>query len=167
MILPDEPDGWFPLPAGWVFRDRRVVTRRAHDNALAWFPVPDPSGYMGIGLALMSKTDVAREYWLWTDDSGERTARVVRLGYRRYVVELHGAGGCAVVEHPDLATDEHLVAGDEQDVLGHPAVSPARTLTSSVMAESCARMWIDHGRIHDGYVVGRWEAEPPIWGCSS
>lgn len=162
MTSPEEPEGWFPLPAGWVFRERRVVTRRAHDDAWAWFPVPDPSGYMGIGMALMSKTDVPREYWLWADDSDERTARVVRLGYRRYVVELHGADGCAVVEHPDRPTDEHRVAADEQDVLGHPAVSVARTLTSSVMAESCARIWIDHGHVHDGYVLGHWSGGSPL-----
>ncbi len=157
-MLPGASDGWVPLPEGWVFHDRRVVTRRAHDDGLAWFPVPDPRGYDGIGLALLDKTDVAREFWMWTDESEERLARVVRLGYRRYVVELHGADGCSVLEHPDRPTDEHRVASDEQDVLGHPAISPARILTSSVMAESSARMWIDHGRLHDGYVLGRWES---------
>lgn len=106
---------------------------------------------------MMDKTDFAREFWMWTDESEERAARVIRLGYRRYVVELHGTGGGAVVEYPDRPTGEHRVADDEQDVLGHPAVSPARTFSSSVMAESCARMWLDHGRVHDGYVLGRWD----------
>lgn len=156
MIPPDEPVGWFPLPAGWTFRDRRVITRRAHDDRLTWFAVPDPSGYAGIGMALMEKTDVAREFWLWTDDSEERSARVVRLGYRRYVVELIGADGCFVVEDPARSTDEHRVTCRERNVLHHPAVSPARTFSSSVMAESCARMWLDHGRVHDGYKLGRW-----------
>ncbi len=156
MIPPDEPVGWFPLPAGWTFRDRRVITRRAHDDRLAWFPVPDPSGYAGIGMALMEKTNVAREFWLWTDDSEERSARVVRLGYRRYVVELLGADGCFVVEDTARSTGEHRVTCRERDVLHHPAVSPARTFSSSVIAESCARVWLDHGRVHDGYSLGRW-----------
>lgn len=155
VMLPE--DGWFPLPADWVFRERRVITRRAYDDVLAWFPVPDPSGYAGIGMALMDKVDGAREFWMWTDDSGPRTARVIRLGYRRHVVELYGEDGCAVIEDPRRYGDEYRVADDERDVLGHPVVSSARTLSSSVMTESCARMWIDHGRVHDGYVLGRWE----------
>lgn len=145
------------MPDGWVFRDRRVITRRADDDAIAWFPIPDPSGYVGIGMALMEKTDVAREFWMWTDDSGERTARVIRLAYRRYVVELHGANGCAVVEDPARPVDEHPVTDDERDVLGHPAVSPAITFSSPITAESCARMWLDHGLVHDGYILGRWK----------
>lgn len=162
-MLPGESDGWVPLPEGWVFRDRRVITRRAHDDVLFWFPVPDPSGYVGIATFMMDKTDFAREFWMWTDESEERAARVIRLGYRRYVVELHGTGGGAVVEYPDRPTGEHRVADDEQDVLGHPAVSPARTFSSSVMAESCARMWLDHGRVHDGYVLGRWgDGQSPL-----
>lgn len=156
LMLPGASDGWVPLPEGWVFHDRRVITRRAHEDGLAWFPVPDPRGYDGIGLALLDKTDVAREFWMWTDDSEDRVARVVRLGYRRYVVELHGADGCAVLEHPDRPTDEHHIAGDEEDVLGHSTVSLARILWSSVMAESSARMWLDHARVHDGYVLGSW-----------
>lgn len=156
MTPPEEPVGWFPLPDGWTFRDRRVITRRAHDDGLAWFPVPDPRGYAGIGLALMEKTDVAREFWLWTDNSEERSARVVRLGYRRYVVELHGADGCFVLENPARSTDEHQVSASKRDVLHHPAVSMARTFSSSVMAESCASMWLDHARVHDGYELGRW-----------
>lgn len=155
-MLPGESDGWVPLPEGWVFRDRRVITRRAHDDVLAWFPVPDPSGYVGIAMFLTDKTDTPREFWMWTDESEERAARIIRLGYRRYVVELHGAAGCAVVEYPDRPTADGRVAGDEHDVLGHPAVSLARTLSSSVMAESCARMWLDHGRVHDGFKLGRW-----------
>lgn len=158
LMPPGASDGWVPLPERWVFHVRRVITRRAHEGGLAWFPVPDPRGYDGIGLALMDKTDVAREFWMWTDDSEERLARVVRLGYRRYVVELHGADGCAVLEHPDRTTDEHHIAGDEQDVLGHSTLSPARTLSSSVVAESCARMWLDHARVHDGFELGRWES---------
>ena len=160
----EEPVGWFPMPAGWVFRDRRAITRRAHDNALSWFPVPDPSGYVGIGMALMDKTDVAREFWMWTDDSEERVARVVRLGYRRYVVELHGVDGCFILEHPARSTDDHQVPDDEREVLGHPAVSSARTFSSTVIAESCARMWLDHARVHDGYVLGRWEDGQPSGG---
>lgn len=153
---PEEPSRWIPLPAGWVFPDRRVVTRRAHDDAFTWFTVPDASGCAGIGAALRDKTGAAREFWMWTDDSRERTARVVRLGYRKYVVELHGADGCGVVEDPTRAGAEHPVTDDERDVLGHPAVSPARILPSSVVTESCARLWLDHGLVHDGYVRGRW-----------
>ncbi|MBN9213511.1 MULTISPECIES: hypothetical protein [unclassified Microbacterium] len=156
VMLPEDPDGWFPMPEGWAFRERRVITRRAHDESLAWFPVPDPSGYMGIGLALMNKTDVAREFWMWTDESGDRVARVVKLGHRQYVVELHGVDGCAVIEDPMRFGEERWVADDERDVLGHPAVSPAKVLSSSVMAESCARMWLDHGIVDDRYVLGRW-----------
>ncbi|GAA3033483.1 hypothetical protein JOE64_000658 [Microbacterium dextranolyticum] len=156
-MLPGASDGWVPLPEGWVIHDRRVITRRALEDVFAWFPIPDPRGYAGIGLALLDKTDVAREFWMWTDASEERVARIVRLGYRRYVVELHGTNGCAVLEYPDRPTEEHRVASEEQDVLGHPMVSPARTFSSSVMAESCARMWLDHGRVHDGFELGRWE----------
>lgn len=57
---------------------------------------------------------------------------------------------------PARSTDEHRVTCRERNVLHHPAVSPARTFSSSVMAESCARMWLDHGRVHDGYKLGRW-----------
>lgn len=155
VTLPGESDGWEPLPAGWVTPDCWVITRRAHDDALAWFPIPDPSGYLGIAMFLKDKNDVAREFWMWTDASGERTARIVRLGYRRYVVELHGADGCFVLEDSTRPAAEHQVPNDERDVLGHSAVSPARTFSSSTMAESCARMWLNHGRVHDGYDLGR------------
>lgn len=156
MRLPEEPDGWIPLPDGWVFRERRVITRRVHDDALAWFPVPDPSGYAGIGLALADNASGLREFWMWTDESEDRTARIIRLGYRRYVVELCGEAGCGVVENPMLSGDESRVTDEEHEVLRHPAVSPARTLSSWAITESCARMWLDHGRVHDGYIVGRW-----------
>lgn len=159
VMRPEEPVGWFPVPAEWVFRDRRVVTRRAHEDVFAWFPVPDPSGYVGIGLALLDKTDVAREFWMWTDDSEERAVRIVRLGYRRYVVEIHGVDGCFVIEDPARAADERPLGDDETDVLGRPAASPAQTFLSSVMVESCARMWLDHGRVHDGFELGRWQSE--------
>ncbi|GLJ80853.1 hypothetical protein GCM10017586_25360 [Microbacterium imperiale] len=161
---PDARNGWIPLPPGWVYRAPRVVTRGAHDDGFAWFPVPDPNGYDGIGLALMDKIEGAREFWMWTDDSEERAARVVRLGYRRYVVELHGTDGCFVVEEVARTKDEQVVTDEERDVLGQTAVSPARTLTSSVVAESCARMWINHGLVHDGYVLGRWSEECPPQG---
>jgi len=156
MDASDLPDGWFPLPPSWGRPDRRVVTRSAHDDTVAWFPVPDPNGYAGIGLALVDKSDGAREFWMWTDDSDDRMARVIRLGYRRYVVELHGADICAVVEDPRRAGSEHRVTDDERDVLGHRTVTPAQVLTSSVVAESCARMWLDHGLLHEGYVLGPW-----------
>lgn len=161
MTSPGDPGGWIPLPAGWVFREPRVVTRLAQDDALVWFPIPDASGYAGIGMALRNEIDGAREFWLWTDDSCERTARVIRLGYRRYVVELHSEDGCAVVEDPTRSGVGCWVSDDERDVLGHPTVSPARTLSSWVVAESCARMWVGHGRVHDGYVLGRWGGGQP------
>lgn len=157
MDASELPDGWIPMPPAWVHHDRRVVTRRAFDDTLAWFPIPDPNGYLGIGLALMDKTDAtAREFWIWTDESGDRAARVVRLGYRRYVVELHSADTCAVVEDPRRSSAEHPLPDYERDVLGHGAVSAARTFSSSVTAESCASMWLNHGLVHDGYVLGRW-----------
>lgn len=149
-------DGWIAMPPGWVHHARRVITRNALEEALYWFPIPDPNGYAGIGLALMDKTPGAREYWIWTDESGDRTARIVRLGYRRYVVELHAEDVFAVIEDPRRDAREQHVTAEERDVLGHNAVSPARTLSSSVVAESCASVWINHGYVHDGMRLGRW-----------
>ena len=144
------------MPPGWVWHERRVVTRRAYEDTWAWFPIPDPNGYAGIGLDLMSKAPGAREFWIWTDESGERTARIVRLGYRRYVVELHGENGCGVVEDPRRFGSDYSVPEDERDVLGHEAVSPAKILAASVVAESCASMWLNHGELHDGFALSRW-----------
>lgn len=149
-------DGWFPLPPDWVHHDRRVLTRNAHQETLYWFPIPDPSGFAGIGLALMDKAPGSREFWMWTDESSDRTARVVRLGHRRYVVELHSQDNVAVAEDPRRDTNALPLGPEERDVLGHEAVSPARLFSSAVLAESCARLWLDHGRVHDGLSLGQW-----------
>ena len=121
-------DGWFPLPEGWVYRVRRVVTRGAFDESFSWFPVPDPNGYAGIGLALLDKAPGAREYWMWTDESADRTTRIVRLGYRRYVLELRDRDHVSVVEDPRLGTDMLNLSPDERDVLGHSQVSSVLSL---------------------------------------
>ncbi|WP_336630987.1 MULTISPECIES: hypothetical protein [unclassified Microbacterium] len=110
-------------------------------------------------MALMEKLDGAREFWMWTDESEDRTVRIIRLGHRRDVVELHSVNGCAVIEDPTRFGDERLVADEERDVLGHPTISPARTLSSWVMTESCARMWLNHRRVHDRYVLGMWACD--------
>ncbi len=144
-------DGWIPMPPGWTFTFTKVVMRNAQSSTLTWFPIPDPNGYVGIGLALMSKTGPACEFWIWTDDSADRTARVVRLGYRRYVVELHGEDVFAVVEDPTGDACEQITTTEEREVLGRTAVSLAQTFSSSVAVESCVRLWLNHGRLHDGF----------------
>ncbi len=152
-------DGWFPLPEGWVYRVRRVVTRGAFEESFSWFPVPDPNGYAGIGLALLDKAPGAREYWMWTDESADRTTRIVRLGYRRYVLELRDRDHVSVVEDPRLGTDMLNLSPDERDVLGHSQVSSVRVLCSAVLTESCAGVWLNHGKVHDNLRLGLWDDE--------
>lgn len=154
----DTPDGWIPLPAGFVFRERRVITRKAFDETLAWFPLPDPSGYAGIGMSLMDENAGPREHWMWTDESGDRTARIVRLGYRRNVVELHGENTLAVLEHTREEVREHVLTPQERDVLGHDTVLSTQIISFAVLAESCANMWIGHGSVHDGFSLSPWKS---------
>lgn len=152
----DQFNEWTPLPPGYIYHERRVITRAAYADTYAWFPVPDPNGYAGIGLALMSKIGGPREFWVWTDESAKRTARVVRLGYRRYVVELNSACARAIVENPKIGGTEDRVTDAERDVLGRTAVSSAHLFTSSVIAESCVSLWLNHELVHDGYVRQPW-----------
>ncbi|WP_292679935.1 hypothetical protein [Microbacterium sp. SCN 69-37] len=157
MSWPDDeeaPEGWTPMPPDQVWYERRVVTRRAADDTWAWFRTPDPSGYAGIGLALMDKAAGVREFWIWTDESDDRTARIVRLGYRRYVVELCAAGFRAAVEDPRRAGRALPVTDEEGKLLGRDAISPERIFSSSITAESCASMWLNHGLLHDRYALG-------------
>lgn len=79
-----------------MYRERRVVTRGAFEESFSWFPVPNANGYAGIGLALLDKAPGAREYWMWTDESADRTTRIVRLGCRRYVLELRDLVGSVI-----------------------------------------------------------------------
>lgn len=150
------PEGWIPLPAGTVIAQPRVVTRAALEETLAWFPLPDPSGYAGVGKSLRNKTAGPREQWMWTDESEDRIARLVRLGYRRNVVELHGNTMLAVLEHSRAEPHEHVLTAHEQDVLGRDAVLSTQIIPSAVVAESCARLWVNHGRVHDGFSLGRY-----------
>lgn len=152
----DASDGWVPLPPGWVYHERRVVARGAFEATLHWFPIPDPNGYAGVGLALMDKASGAHEYWIWTDESADRTARIVRLGYRRYVVELRRRDHVSVAEDPQRDTEPINLTPAERDVVGRDVVSAARVLSSAVLAESCVSIWLNHGRVHDGLRLGLW-----------
>lgn len=153
----ETPEGWIPLPSGFVFHERRVVTRAAFDETLAWFPLPDPSGYAGIGMSLMDKMAGPREHWMWTDESGDRVARIIRLGYQRIVVELHGEDVLAVLEHTRQEARAKVLTPQEQDVLGRDTVLSTQIIPSGVIAESCASMWIGHGSVHNGFSLAQWK----------
>ncbi|MFL0565925.1 hypothetical protein ACH0CG_09195 [Microbacterium sp. 179-I 1D1 NHS] len=98
------------------------------------------------------------EHWMWTDKSGDRTARIVRLGYRRNVVELHGENTLAVLEHTREEVREHVLTSQERDVLGHDTVLSTHIILFAVLAESSANMWISHGSVHDGFSLSPWKS---------
>lgn len=106
-------------------------------------------------MSLMDKKAGPREHWMWTDQSGDRMARIIRLGYRRIVVELHCEHMLAVVEHTRDEAREYVLPPEERDVLGRDAVLSTQVISFAVLAESCASMWINYGSVHDGFSLGR------------
>lgn len=146
-------DGWVPLPPGTVLNTTRAITRRAHEETWAWFPIPDPNGYAGVALFLRGEGSAVREFWLWNEASEDRAVRIVRLGSRRFVVELRDSETNGILVDPARITIATPVSDEERDVLGHDAVSPAQTFSSPFLAESCARVWLNHGQVHDGCVL--------------
>lgn len=145
-------EGWMPVeprdPDVDPFRERlmRAVIRTAGSDDLTWIDLPDYQNghlaFLHIGGA-RSPLSVT----MWMEESADRSARIIRFGPQRHVVELHNAHGGGVLEDPNKASTLHPVTAEERDVLERDAVSPAQIITASLTAETHARVWLERGEL--------------------
>src|SRR5690606_20470967 len=105
---------------------------------------------------LQKRLAAPSEFWLWADETPVRSARVIRLGYRRYVVELHDGDRSAVVASVGEEPVAYDLNGQEADVLGRETVLSSQLFAGPVMAEACAKVWIRGGRVYPGTFAPGW-----------
>lgn len=145
-------EGWVPIeprdPSADPFRERlmRAIRRTAGSDRLTWIDLPDyQNGHLAFLHIGGARSPVS--VTLWMDDSADRSARIIRFGPQRHVVELYNARGGGVLEDPNKASTLHDVTAEEREVLGRDAVSPAQIIIATLIAETHARIWLERGEL--------------------
>lgn len=133
----------------------RAVKRTAGSDDLVWIDLADYQRGHIAGLHIAG-TSVPSAITMWMDDSADRTARIVRLGPQRHIVELRNAQDTWVLEDPTADQCAKSVGSKERSVLEHDSLAPAQIILSSLIAESHARTWLERAEVPEGLRLVPW-----------